>query len=145
MQSYTPEKVINGTFGELWIDGEYMSETTAFEATISLEKTDVIQTGTLVKGQKVIGVEGKGTVTMNKVSSYFHRKIGDYIRVMKTPPPATIISKVDDPDAFGAERVSIEGVEFDEMSVANWEGRKIGEEKVNFTFKTYTPLDLIPV
>jgi hypothetical protein len=144
MNAYNPEKVLNGSWGELWIDSDYIAQVTAFEATLSLEKADVIQTRTLSKGQKVIGTEGKGNVTLNKVTSYFHNRVGAYIRQGKNPPAATIISKVDDPDAFGAEHVRILGVQFDEIAVANWEGKKLGEEKVPFTFSSYEPISLIP-
>jgi hypothetical protein len=144
MKSYGPERVINGTWGEVWIDGEYMAEVTALEATMSLEKTEVSQTRTLAKGQKVTGTEGKGTITMNKVTSFALRKIGECVRANKTPPAATVISKLDDPDGFGAERVQINGVTFDEVAIVNWEAKKLGEEKIPFTFRDYTPLDLIP-
>jgi len=144
MKSYSPEKVINGTWGELWIDGEYMAEVTSFNAKMTLEKTEVNQTRTLAKGQKITGTEGKGEVGLNKVSSYSLRKIGEYIRQGKTPPAGTIISKIDDPDAYGAERVKINGVQFDEITIADWEAKKLGEEKLPFTFKDFEPLDLIP-
>jgi hypothetical protein len=144
MKSYRAEQVINGTWGELWIDSDYIAEVTEFEAKLSLNTADVTQTRTLATGKKVIGTEGKGTVTLNKVSSYAHRKIGDYIRANKTPPPATMISKLDDPDAIGAERVKIMGVQFNEIDVANWAAGKLGEEKIPFTFTSYEPLDLIP-
>ena len=49
MKSYTPERVINGTFGEVWVDDDYMAEVTALEAKVSLEKTEVNQVGTLAK------------------------------------------------------------------------------------------------
>ena len=31
-------KVINGTFGEVWVDGDYMAEATGMEAKVTLEK-----------------------------------------------------------------------------------------------------------
>jgi hypothetical protein len=144
MKSYRAEQVINGTWGEVWIDSDYIAEVTEFEAKLSLNTADVTQTRTFAKGQKVIGTEGKGTVTMNKVTSYFHYKVGDYIRENKTPPAATIISKLADPDSLGAERVKITGVQFSEIDVANWAAAKLGEVKMPFTFTSYEPLDLIP-
>ena len=64
-------KVINGTFGEVWVDGDYMAEATGMEAKVTLEKEEVKQSGTLSKGYKVTGIEGKGTLKLNKVTSYF--------------------------------------------------------------------------
>ena len=68
---HAPEKTINGTFGEVWIDDYYAAETTGLEAKVTLEKTEVNQTGSLAKGYKVTGIDCKGTVKMNKVTSFF--------------------------------------------------------------------------
>ena len=42
---HAPEKTINGTFGEVWIDDYYAAETTGLESKVTLEKTEVNQTG----------------------------------------------------------------------------------------------------
>lgn len=142
MKSYTPEKVINGTWGEVWLDDDYMAEVTALEAKVSLEKTEVNQVGTLAKGYKVTGIEGKGTLKMNKVSSYFIRKLSDNIKAGKTTS-CTIISKLADPDSFGAERIQLNGCTFDELTLADWEAKKLGEESIAFSFTGWDVLDSI--
>ena len=55
MDKYNAQQVMNGTWGEVWIDGTYMAEVTAFEAKVSLDKTDVNMTRRLAKAQKVTG------------------------------------------------------------------------------------------
>ena len=142
MKSYTPERVINGTWGEVWVDDDYMAEVTALEAKVSLEKTEVNQVGTLAKGYKVTGIEGKGTLKMNKVSSYFIRKLSDNIKAGKTTS-CTIISKLADPDSFGAERIQLNGCTFDELTLADWEAKKLGEESIAFSFTGWDVLDSI--
>lgn len=144
MQNYEPKRVINGTFGEVWIDGDYMAEAIALEAKVSLEKTEVNQTRTLAKGYKVTGIEGKGTLKLNKVSSYFLLKLSDKIKAGETAN-ATIISKLEDPDAFGAERVQLDGCVFDELTLVNWEAKKMGEESIPFSFSSWELLDTINV
>lgn len=142
MKSYTPERVINGTWGEVWVDDDYMAEVTALEAKVSLEKTEVNQVGTLAKGYKVTGIEGKGTLKMNKVSSYFIRKLSGNIKAGKTTS-CTIISKLADPDSFGAERIQLNGCTFDELTLADWEAKKLGEESIAFSFTGWDVLDCI--
>ena len=142
MKSYTPERVINGTWGEVWVDDDYMAEVTALEAKVSLEKTEVNQVGTLAKGYKVTGIEGKGTLKMNKVSSYFIRKLSDNIKAGKTTS-CTIISKLAAPDLFGAERIQLNGCTFDELTLADWEAKKLGEESIAFSFTGWDVLDCI--
>ena len=142
VKEYEPSRAINGTFGEIWIDGEYMAECTGLEAKVSLEKTEVNMGGTLAKGYKVTGIDCKGTIKMDKVSSYFINKLSDNLKKGKSTT-ATIISNLQDPDSFGGERVQLNGCLFDEMTLINWEKRKIGEESVNFTFNSWEILDTI--
>ena len=142
MKSYTPERVINGTWGEVWVDDDYMAEVTALEAKVSLEKAEGNQVGTLAKGYKVTGIEGKGTLKMNKVSSYFIRKLSGNIKASETTS-CTIISKLADPDSFGAERIQLNGCTFDELTLADWEAKKLGEESIAFSFTGWDVLDCI--
>ena len=139
---FKPEKTINGTFGELWIDDYYLAEVTGLEAKATIEKTEVNQTGTLAKGYKVTGLDCKGTIKLNKVSSYFQIKLSDAIKQGKTPS-CTIISKLEDPDSEGAERVKLTGCTFDELSIAKWEAKKLGEESIPFSFTDWEYLDVI--
>ena len=41
MNSYSPDRVINGTFGEVWVDNDYMAEATALEAKMKLDTSEV--------------------------------------------------------------------------------------------------------
>lgn len=142
MDKYTAQQVINGTWGELWIDGTYMAEVTGFEAKVSIEKSDVNMTRRLAKAQKVTGFSCSGSITMNKVSSYFIKKLNDDMKAGKQTP-CTIISKLDDPDSLGSERVVIKDAVFDELTLANWKAKELGEESMPFTFSDWDLLDTI--
>lgn len=138
-----PEKTINGTFGEVWVDDYDVAEATGLEAKVTIEKTEVNQTGTLSKGYKITGIDGKGTIKFNKVSSYFTEKLSDPIKRGKSPK-CTIISKLADPDSDGAERIKLTGVTFDELPLVNWEAKKLVEESIPFTFTDWELMDVIP-
>jgi hypothetical protein len=142
MGKHTPEKAINGTYGEAWIDDYYAAETTALQAKVTIEKTEVNQTGTLIKGYKITGLDCKGTIKLNKVTSYFINKLSENTKKGKATT-CTIISKLDDPDAYGAERVKLTGCTFDELTLADWEAKKLGEESIPFTFTGWELLDTI--
>lgn len=140
--AYQPEKTINGTFGEVWLDDYYLAEVIGLEAKVSLEKQEVNQTGTLAKGYKITGIDGKGTIKLNKVTSYFMKFISQSIKQGKTAS-CTIISKLGDPDSNGIERVKLSGCTFDEVTLANWEAKKLGEESIPFSFTDWEILDSI--
>lgn len=139
---FSPEKVINGTFGEVWIDDYYLAEVTSLEAKVSIEKSDVNQVGTLAKGYKVTGVDCKGTIKLNKVTSYFINLLSENLKAGKTTS-CTIISKLADPDSNGTERIKLTGCVFDELALVNWEAKKLGEESLGFTFTGWKILDSI--
>ena len=143
MLTYDAKKVINGTYGEIWCDSDYLAEAIGLEAKITLDKSEVNMCRKLSKGYKVTGSDGKGTLKMNKVSSYFIRKLGDAIKAGKTPT-SEIITSLKDPDAFGAEKIKLTGVVFDELTLADWEAKKNGEESIPFTFDSFEVLDSIP-
>ena len=47
-----------------------MAESTALQAKYKITKSDVVQTNTLSKGQKITQLEGTGTLKMNKIWEY---------------------------------------------------------------------------
>lgn len=142
MKYYEASQTINGSNGEVWIDNEYIAQITGLEAKVTVEKAEVTQVGKRSKGYKNIGIEGKGTIKMNKVDSFFIKKLSDAFKKGKTPT-STIISKLSDPDAAGTERIKLTGCTFDELALANWEARKIGEESIPFSFEDWEIIESI--
>lgn len=142
MTGYDARRVINGTYGEIWLNSDYVAEVIGFEAKITFTKQAVNQVQKFMEGSKIIGGKGAGSIKLNKVTSRMHHYIGDSIK-KGVFEPMTIISNIKDPDAFGAERVKISGVLFDDLTLASWEAAKTGEVTVPFTFTDYTPIDLI--
>lgn len=135
-------RVINGSWGELIIDGELIDEVTKFEATITLEFTDVAMCGTLAKGKKITGMTCEGSLTLNKLSSYFIKKLNDNMKAGKTTK-CKIIASISDPDADGDERIIIKDAEFSKLILANWGSQTLGEESYDFTFTDWELVDII--
>lgn len=141
--SYSPEKVMNGSFASMWVDSTFLGEGTELEAKISLEKKEVKQAGTLAKGYKIVGTDGKGKLKINKISSYFIDLIADNIKNGKTTT-VQIKSTIEDPDLGGAkETVLLKGVQFDELTLINWKVKELIEEEYSFTFNDFDILDKV--
>lgn len=141
-KEFKPNEVINGTWGEIWLDGEYMANCTAFKAEINIKTTAVPMCQSLTEGEKLTGVERKGEVKFHKVNSLVMKK---YVAALKEGrlPECTIISKLADPDSLGAERIAVYGCTFDKIALANWEVGKVGEESYGFNFRDEKLLDTI--
>jgi len=142
MDSYNASQVLSGTYGDMWLSGNMMAETTALQAKVTLKKSTIPMCGSLVDGQKVTGMELKGTVKLNKVTSAFINLLSADIKLGKTPV-FSIISLLADPDGLGEERISLTGVIFDELTLIDWEAKKEGTESMPFTFQDWTILDTI--
>ena len=141
--SYKPEKVMNGSFAKMWIGSRFLGEGTELEAKVSLEKKEVKQCGTLAKGYKIVGTDGKGKLKVNKISSYFINLIADNIKKGKTTT-VTIKSTIEDPDLGGKkETVTLKNVVFDELTLINWKVKELIEEEYSFTFSDFSIGDTV--
>ena len=137
-----PERVLNGTYSTLWINDEEMAEALGLEAKVTLEKTEVNQVGTLAKGYKITGTDGKGTIKLNKVSSFFIKLLSDNLKAGKTTT-CTIRSKLADPDSTGEEDLTLYGCTFDELTLADWEAKKLLDESIPFSFTDWEITSMI--
>lgn len=142
MNGMRAEQVINGTWGEIWYDGEYMAELISCKAEVGYKKTAVTQVKKMVDGQKITGLEPKGEFKLHHVNSTVMKKEQDAIKKGKTPTH-TIISNVSDPDALGAERVAYYNCVLDKMILADFEAGKLGERSYGFTFDDWDPQQTI--
>ncbi|WP_293823934.1 phage tail tube protein [Phascolarctobacterium succinatutens] len=140
MDNFNASQVMSGTQGEIWIDGKYMAEVTAFKAEIKLIKEEVNQVKKMFKQYKVTGCEGTGNVKMNHVSSYFMNLLAENIKKARQTA-VTIVVKLDDPDAVGAERISITDATFDKLTLMDWEAKKLTSDDYDFTFTEFDILD----
>lgn len=139
------EKRISGTFGEVWLDGEKLAEVYGLQGKINILKEDVPMCGTRNgMGKKQMGWEGTGSLRFTKVSSSLLRKQLDALSKGEALV-CEIISKLADPTSFGAERVALVGVQFDDITLADWEANAIINIEQPFTFDDYELIDEIVV
>lgn len=140
MDSMNAQQVMSGTEGEVWIDGDYMAQATAFKAVAHLIKHEVNQVKKRGKQYKSTGWEGKGSIKMNHVSSYMIDKMAQNIKDGHQTV-CTIVAKMSDPDAIGAERVVIRDATFDSLTLMDWEAKKLTDESYDFTFTDFDLLE----
>lgn len=136
------KRIMNGTFGELWLDGDYVGEVYKAQAKVEFTKEEIKQCGMFFTDDKVVGCRGTGSLTMHKVNSRMAIKMAQMIRDKKDVR-CTLISKLADPDAYGAERISLSGVQFDDITLFDWEAQKPLETETPFIFTGYEYLDKV--
>jgi len=142
MATFNGEKVISGTFGEAWLDGQYIAEIMALEAKIEIEKEDVPMAGRFATDSKFMGFKGSGTLRMHKVNSRMLKALSDNLK-NGINPRFQIMSSLNDPSSMGAERITIKDACFNDLSLINWELKKKGEIEAPFTFTDWSVEDSI--
>lgn len=136
-------RIINGTFGTVWLDGEEIFEVESFEAAVTFDREDVTMAGNLDADSKITGQSGEGSFTVKKV---FSRGLAKFIQMTKDGKDvrSQLIGKLKDPDTVNgqAERVSIDNVWFNEFTLMQFELGSIIEREFPFGF-TPSSVELI--
>ena len=134
-------RVMNGTWGQIWEDGTEIAEVSAFQVKVSKNFDTINICGQMAEDRKLTGVKITGSMTLHKVYS---RGADDVEQAMSGHDlRKTLVGKLDDPDAYGAERVAVYGVSYDEVAVMDWAAAKEGELTIPFTATGVEYLDKI--
>ncbi len=136
------KRVMNGTHGTVWLDGEQLAECYGFQAKYSFNKESVPMCGQMAEDSKITSVKGTGSLRLYKVYSRAAALIGDAVKNGEDPR-FTVVSQLSDPDAYGAERVAIRNVSFDDLTLADWEAKNVGKVEMPFTFTDHEFLDIV--
>lgn len=129
-----PTRVILGTFAQAFIDGVWQTNINHLEATVEIDKRELNLVGYNWVQFKMGAQRGSGTISGYKVTS-------DMIR--RGFSKFDIISKLDDPEAYGFERIRLIRCMPDSIQLANWTAGEEVTEEVPFTFEGYELLDPI--
>ncbi len=125
-------RVLSGSFAELWIDGNRVAEAENIQLAIQFQRTDV-QIGMDIDS-KITGFRGEGQLRLRQVFSRFfdiveQAKAGRDLRI-------TITTALKDPDSFGGqeERYSVADVALTDLPLVNYTTGKINQQVIRFRF-----------
>ncbi len=129
MAGIDPGRVINGTFGSVYLDGKWLTNFTRCEIKDEYEWTELKLSGDRRTKHKLVGVKGSGTIAGYKVTSELQKALVD-----NPTRSFEIISKLADPEAYGSERVRVPQVKFNANVIANWKTGAVIEEEWSFVY-----------
>lgn len=126
---------INGTFGKVWWDGELIFEVDSFEAKITVEREDIQMAGDNEMESKMKSLKGEGNMTVKKVFSRGMKKLLDAWKSGQDVR-SQLVSSLKDPDTSGkqSERVTIDNVWFNELTLAQFEVGQVLTREFPFGF-----------
>ena len=142
MKQFVSNRVVNGTWGELWVDDEYIGEVMSCKGEVSISYSDISMVRSLTAGKKMTKIEGKGSIKLHHVRTNISKSISDKVKKGQTPD-FKIIAKLADPDSYGAERVVFYHCKFDKAILMDWEVQKNTAESFSVTFEDWDFLDYL--
>lgn len=134
-------RVMSGTWGQVWVDGEVWAELSAAQAKFTYNKSPVSICGSMAEDAKVTSVKGTGSITVSKVFTRNNTQADSLLEGRDVR--ATIVMKLDDPDAFGAERVALYNVSFGDETIMDFSHGQMGKTTHPFTFTRREWLDVV--
>ena len=131
-------KVLSGTWGEIWVDGVPIIEFKKIETKVSANREEV-QMGIDIDS-KMTGLKGEISITINKTYSNYNDVTKNYVQGKDVR--SQVIAKLADPDAVDAqqERWSFDNVWWNDIPLFVAEKGALIEEELTGGF---TPSDAV--
>ena len=134
-------RVMNGTFGTVWADGSEIAEISAFQLKVAKNFDPINMCGQMAEDRKLTGIKITGSMTLHKVYSRGAEDVNAANRGHDVR--RTLVAKLADPDAYGAERVALYNVSFDDETITDFQAGQVGKTTHPFTFTRREWLDVI--
>lgn len=129
MAGIDESRIINGSYGEIHLDGKWLTSFTSCEVKEEYEWSELKLSGDRRIKHKLAGVKGSGTLKGYKVTS-------DLQAALLGNPTGQfqIISKLADPESYGTERIRINKVKFTTSPLITWKTGEMVEEEWQFVY-----------
>lgn len=129
MSALDETRVINGTFGEVFLDGQPLTSFNACEIKDDYDWTELKLSGDRRTKHKLVSVSGSGSISGYKVTSELQKAL------LENPTRQfQLISKLADPEAYGHERIRISKLKFTANPLAGWKVGDVIEEEWPFVY-----------
>ena len=131
------ERIVNGSYGELWENGEWQDNINAVTAEVTINKSALNLSGGRWQKHKITSITGSGTISGFKVSSNMIKQSQWVMDDQAAPVSTEFLVYLKDPEAYGHECVKLKGIKFDRVQLANWTAGQEVAEETPFTFEGY--------
>lgn len=124
------QRVISGSKGQIWINGEPIAEVKSIESKATLNRETVQMAGSIDEDSKIMSVTCEGSFIVNKV----YTREREFVEAMQKGIDTRfqLFVTLDDADAFGRESVQLDNCWFTELTIAQFEVGTILEREFPF-------------
>ena len=134
-------KVMSGTWGTVWAEGKEIAEISGFQCKVVKNWDPINICGQMAEDRKLVSIKITGSMNLHKVYSRGAEDVNAAARGHDVR--STLVAKLDDPDAYGAERIAVYGMNYDEQTLMDLAAGKAGSVTVPFQATRYEYLDQI--
>lgn len=124
------QRVISGSKGQLWLNGDLLAEVKSIESKATINRDTVMMGGSYDEDSKVTSIGCEGSLVINKVFTR-EREFVEKLQQGKDERFQLFVT-LDDPDAYGRETVQLENCWFNEVTIAQFEVGTILEREFPF-------------
>lgn len=136
-----PQTVFRGTDAEIFMEGKWLTNITAVEASVEINQAELNLLGHWWTFYRNMGLAGSGSLNGVFVNTELIEKIGSIQsgKEFRTE----IVIKNTNPDAGKTFRVRLKNVVFTTIPLGNFSAGEIAEQEFSFTFSGYELLDKV--
>lgn len=131
-------RIINGSYGAIFVNGTKMASFTACEIKIELDQKELALVGDNLTKHKLVGRKISGNI-----SGY---KIDNALQMVVNALPTLnfiLVSTLDDPEGHGKETITAPNVKFTAIPISNWKAGELIEDKWDFVVDG--EIEIVPV
>lgn len=144
MKKPAAPRVMSGTFGTLFWNGEPVFEVNSFEAKLKVNRETITFAGEMGENSKLMGTAGEWSFKIKKIFSRGQREVATQIK-KGIDPRMQFVGKVADPDAYGSERLVLSDCWFGDLTLMAFETGKVMEEEFSGGFADFDFPDTVAV
>ncbi|KGO14285.1 phage portal protein [Clostridium botulinum] len=127
-------RVCNGTFGKVYIDGEWQSHVNECIADVEVDVKDITTCGSDWVGHKCGAKKGTGSIKGFHVTSKM---------IQQGFKRFELLTSLEDPEAYGFERIRLKNCMATKINLINFKGGEVVEEETPIVFNGYELVDPI--
>jgi len=136
-------RIVNGHFAYVYMDGAWQTNVTACTADVEPDYKEVLVCGTRWTQHKLGSIKGTGSITGFKVTSDMIQLNLPITNDRRGAVTTELITKLDDPEAYGHERIRLKNINFTKIPLVGWKVGDLIEEEWPYVFHGVELLDPI--
>lgn len=144
MANIRGNRVISGSKGQLWFNGNLLAEVKSVESKATINRDTVQMAGSYDEDSKITSIACEGSFVVHKVFS----REAEFVDGFKASEDNRfqLFVTLDDPDAYGRESIQLDNCWFNELTIAQFEAGSILEREFPFghTFSDIKYPETIP-